>query len=316
MVLQILAALLLDALFGDPRWPTHPVVLVGRLITFYEKFFYAREDGRRRGLLFCAAVLATVAAAVAVAITAAGFIGRWAQTALNIYLLYAAIAFKSLKDESLPVARALASGDLERARKQVGRIVGRDTERLDAGGVTRAAVETIAESYIDGVVSVLFWMTVGSLFGLAVVFAWLFKAASTMDSMVGYDDERYRDFGWAAAKLDDILNFIPARLGAVIAIGAGALANMDYHRAWRIFRRDRLNHKSPNSAHGESVFAGLLGIRLGGGAFYGGEWEARPTLGDDLREPEPDDILRAHYIMNISVALCAVLIFAVERRLY
>ena len=133
MVLQILAALLLDALFGDPRWPTHPVVLVGRLITFYEKFFYAREDGRRRGLLFCAAVLATVAAVVAVAITAAGFIGIWAQTALNIYLLYAAIAFKSLKDESLPVARALASGNLERARKQVAQVVGIDLGRLDPG---------------------------------------------------------------------------------------------------------------------------------------------------------------------------------------
>ena len=176
----------------------------------------------------------------------------------------------------------------------------------------RAAVETIAESYIDGIVSVLFYMALGSLCGHAALFAWLFKAASTMDSMIGYDDERYHDFGWAAAKLDDALNFIPARLGGVIAVAAGALANMDYKRAWRIFLRDRRNHKSPNSAHGESVFAGLLGIQLGGGAFYGGEWEPRPTLGDDLREPEPDDIFRAHYILNISVAICAVLIFAIR----
>ena len=312
--MQILAALLLDALFGDPKWPPHPVTLIGRLITFYEKIFYSPTDGRRRGIIFCAAVLATVAAVVTAGMTIAGLFGGWAQRAFSIYLLYAALALKSLKDESLPVARALADGDLERARRQVGRIVGRDTERLDAAGVTRAAVETIAESYIDGVVSVLFWMTAGTFFGQAAVFAWLFKAASTMDSMVGYDDERYHDFGWAAAKLDDALNFIPARLGAVIAVGAGALANMDYRRAWRIFLRDRLNHKSPNSAHGESVFAGLLGIRLGGGAFYGGEWEARPALGDDLREPEPDDILRAHYILNISAALCAVLIFALARR--
>ena len=155
-------------------------------------------------------------------------------------------------------------------------------------------------------------MALGSLCGHAALFAWLFKAASTMDSMIGYDDERYHDFGWAAAKLDDVLNFIPARLGGVIAVAAGALANMDYKRAWRIFLRDRRNHKSPNSAHGESVFAGLLGIQLGGGAFYGGEWEPRPTLGDDLREPEPDDIFRAHYILNISVAICAVLIFAIR----
>ncbi|MDO5116541.1 MAG: adenosylcobinamide-phosphate synthase CbiB [Synergistaceae bacterium] len=314
--MQILAALLLDAVFGDPKWPPHPVTLVGRLISFYEKLFYSAADGKRRGVVFCAAVLATVAAAVTAGLSIAGLFGEWGRSAFSIYLLYAALAFRSLKDESFPVATALSSGDLQRARLLVGRIVGRDTERLDAAAVTRAAVETIAESYIDGVVSVLFWMTAGELVGQAALFAWLFKAASTMDSMVGYDDERYHDFGWAAAKLDDALNFIPARLGALIAVCAGALANMDYRRAWRIFLRDRLKHKSPNSAHGESVFAGLLGVSLGGGAFYGGEWEARPTLGDDLREPEPNDIIRAHHILNLSTAICAVLIYAIVRRLY
>ena len=276
--MQIIMALLLDAVFGDPRGIPHPVAGIGRLISFYEKFFYGSRGAKAGGAMLCAAVLVTVGAAVSLLLSFAAFIGGWLYTAVDIYLLYAAIAFKSLKDESAPVARLLSEGDLEGARRQVGRIVGRDTDRLSEGGVVRAAVETIAESYIDGIVSVLFYMAIGHMLGgYEALFAWLFKAASTMDSMIGYDDERYHDFGYAAAKLDDLLNFIPARIGGVIAVAAGALANMDYKRAWRIFLRDRRNHKSPNSAHGESVFAGLLGIQLGGGAFYGGVWEPRPT---------------------------------------
>ncbi len=311
-MVEIIAALLLDAVFGDPRAVPHPVAGIGRLISFYEDFFYGRRGTAAGGAVLCAAVLVTVGAAVSLALSFAAFIGEWVCAAVNIYLLYAAIAFKSLKDESSPVARLLAEGDLRGARCQVARIVGRDTDALSESGVVRAAVETIAESYVDGIVSVLFYMTLGSLCGQAALFSWLFKAASTMDSMIGYDDKRYHDFGRAAAKLDDALNFIPARIGGLIAIAAGALAGMDYKRAWRIFLRDRLKHKSPNSAHGESAFAGLLGIQLGGGAFYGGEFEPRQTLGDDLREPEPQDIFRAQHILNISVAICAVLIFALR----
>ena len=308
---EIIAALLLDTIYGDPRCVPHPVAGIGRLIVFYEKILYAREGAKARGALLCAAVLVTVGAAVWLLLSLAASINTWVYATVNIYLLYVAIAFKSLKKESAPVAFLLASGDLDGARRQVGRIVGRDTELLSESGVVRATVETIAESYVDGIVSVLFYMALGSLCGQAALFAWLFKAASTMDSMIGYDDERYHDFGWAAAKLDDVLNFIPARIGGVVAIAAGALCGMDYRHAWRVFRRDRLNHKSPNSAHGESVFAGLLGIQLGGGAFYGGEWEPRPTLGDDMRDPKPNDILRAHNILNVSVALCALLIFVI-----
>ena len=245
VALQIIMALLLDAVFGDPRGIPHPVAGIGRLISFYEKFFYGSRGAKAGGAMLCAAVLVTVGAAVSLVLSFAAFIGEWAYAAVNIYLLYAAIAFKSLKDESAPVARLLAEGDLEGARRQVGRIVGRDTERLSEGGVVRAAVETIAESYIDGIVSVLFYMALGSLCGQAALFAWLFKAASTMDSMIGYDDERYHDFGYAAAKLDDALNFIPARLGGVIAVAAGALANMDYKRAWRIFPARQAQPQKP-----------------------------------------------------------------------
>lgn len=310
--MQILAAFLLDAFLGDPKWIPHPIKLVGHLITFYENIFYSEKNGKIRGIVFCVSVLATVMTFIALVMFIAELTGRLTQVALNIYLLYSAIAFKSLKDESLPVVQALVNKDIKLARKKVSGIVGRDTRQLDECGVIRATVETIAESYIDGIISVLFWMTAGSLCGFAALFTWFFKAASTMDSMVGYDNKRYHDFGWAAAKLDDVLNFIPARLGALIAICAGAIAGMNYRRAYKIFLRDRLNHKSPNSAHGESVFAGLLGIRLGGGAFYSGEWKSHPTLGEDLRKPEPNDIIRAHNILNISAILCAVIIFVLS----
>ena len=313
--MYILAALLLDSIFGDPKCLPHPVVLIGRLISYYEKKLYSRgTDAKKNGFIFCAAVIVTAAAAVFAVLYAAGAAGFLLRRALELYLLYAAIAFKSLKDESLPVAKALAAGDLTAARLSVGRIVGRDTDRLDEAGVIRACVETIAESYVDGVVSVLFWACVGGYFGQAALFAWIFKASNTMDSMVGYDDERYHDFGFAAAKLDDVMNFIPARLGAAAAVAAGAAAGMDCRRAWKIFLRDRLKHKSPNSAHAESVFAGLLGIRLGGGAFYDGQWEPRPFLGDDTRSPEPNDITRAHHILNLSVAVCAAVILILRGR--
>lgn len=313
--MQIIFALMLDVIFGDPKNVPHPVALIGRLISYYEKIMYRRQEAKQRGTILCLSVLATVALAVWLILTTAGFFGQWARSAASIYLLYAALAVKSLKDEAMAVARLLTAGDLAAARRQVARIVGRDTANLDEAGVTRAAVETIAESYIDGIVSVLFYMTLGSLVGEAVLFAWLFKAASTMDSMIGYDDERYHDFGWAAAKLDDALNFIPARIGALIAVVGGGIAGLDWRGGWRVFLRDRLKHKSPNSAHGESVFAGLLGIQLAGGAFYGGEWEARPTLGDDKRGPVPGDIVKSLEIVNYSVALCAVVIFLIERRI-
>ena len=310
--------MLLDALLGDPRRLPHPVVLIGRLISVEEKLLYKKDEKgaetKKRGLIFCLLVLATTGFAVTLLLKAAAFVSPAAEWVLSIYLLYAALAYRSLKDESRPVANALAAGDLEAARRLVGRIVGRDTWALGREGVTRATVETIAESYIDGVFSVLFYMTLGWFFGIAPLCAWLFKAASTMDSMVGYDDERYHDFGWAAAKLDDLLNFLPARLGSVVAICAGALAGFDWRRATRVFRRDRLKHKSPNSAHAESVFAGLLGIRLAGGAYYGGEWEGRPTLGDDLREPEPDDIMKAHHILDLCMVICAIAVYLLTAR--
>jgi len=218
----------------------------------------------------------------------------------------------------MPIAVSLFNEDLSRAQNDLASVVGRDTQNLDEAGVVRAAVETIGENFVDGVFSVLFFATLGYVIcgpAGAVILAWLFKAANTMDSMVGYNNEQYRDFGCASAKLDDALNFIPARLGGAIILLAGTCLGYPPLRGWRVFLRDRKKHKSPNSAHGESAFAGLLGIRLGGGASYGGIYEVRPEIGDqkapEAREPNAMDILRAHSILDASVALCALILLSI-----
>ncbi|MDR1875220.1 MAG: adenosylcobinamide-phosphate synthase CbiB [Synergistaceae bacterium] len=304
--MYIIAAFLLDALLGDPRRVPHPVAGVGRVIRFWQERFYPRPDRKRQGFFFCVAVLSTVSAVVGLVLLCASRL-PWLYPAVVTYLLYSAVAWRSLKDESLPVALALFDGDLEAARAALSRIVGRDTQNLDEKEIARAAIETIGENFIDGIFSVLFFMALGYACGGAAGAAlacWFFKTASTLDSMVGYDNEHYHDFGRASAYLDDVLNFVPARLGGVFALLAGACLGYSLPRGLRVFLRDRKKHKSPNSAHGESAFAGLLGVSLGGGAAYGGVFEERPVIGDvDFREPEPADILRAHAILDASVAL-------------
>jgi adenosylcobinamide-phosphate synthase len=310
--MYILAALFLDALLGDPKFPPHPATGIGAIIRFWEGRFYSGPDKRRGGRLLCCSVIATTAALAGLILLFASW-NRWLYGLATLYLLYAALAWRSMKDHTLPVALALSTHDLEAARRALSLVVGRDTENLDEKDAVRAAVESLGENFIDGVFSVLFFMTLGYFCGGragAVLAAWIFKAASTLDSMVGYDNEDYRDFGRAAARLDDLLNFIPARLGGLIALAAGACRGYPFRRGLDVFLRDRKKHKSPNSAHGESAFAGLLGIRLGGGAFYGGEFEERPEIGDaDFREPEPADILGAHEILDASVAFSALAVY-------
>jgi adenosylcobinamide-phosphate synthase len=313
--MHVIAAVFLDALFGDPKRLPHPVSGIGFIVRFWEKRLYPKEDKKRAGLVFCLASLATTAAAVGLILLAAS-LACPIYHVVALYLLYSAVAWRSLKDETLPVAVSLFKGDLPKAREELSNVVGRDTESLDEPGIIRAAVETIGENFIDGVFSVLFFAALGYAAcgpAGAVVLAWLFKAVNTMDSMVGYDNDEYRDFGRASAKLDDALNFIPARLGGLVILIAGTFLG---HRILRgsllaglkVFFRDRKKHKSPNSAHGESAFAGLLGIGLGGEASYDGELETRPEIGDNLREPETVDILRAHSILDASVALSALIL--------
>ena len=305
--LAVLGGFVLDAVFGDPAWLPHPVVLMGKCISKLEKALRARFPKTQQGELLAGAVLAfclpvgTFLLTSAVCLLAAK-ISPWLGLAVQMFWCGQALAAKGLVQESRNVYGELVKPDLPAARKAVSRIVGRDTENLTAEGVTKAAVETVAENASDGVIAPLLYMLLGG-----APLALTYKAVNTMDSMVGYKNETYLYFGRAAAKLDDVANYIPSRLAALLWVAAAALTGNDAKGAWRIWRRDRRNHASPNSAQTESACAGALGVQLAGPAYYFGEYYPKPTIGDALRPIEPQDILRADRMMYAASVLALVL---------
>ena len=305
--LAVLGGFVLDAVFGDPAWLPHPVVLMGKCISKLEKALRARFPKTQQGELLAGAVLAfclpvgTFLLTSAVCLLAAK-ISPWLGLAVQMFWCGQALAAKGLVQESRNVYGELVKPDLPAARKAVSRIVGRDTENLTAEGVTKAAVETVAENASDGVIAPLLYMLLGG-----APLALTYKAVNTMDSMVGYKNETYLYFGRAAAKLDDVANYIPSRLAALLWAAAAALTGNDAKGAWRIWRRDRRNHASPNSAQTESACAGALGVQLAGPAYYFGEYYPKPTIGDALRPIEPQDILRADRMMYAASVLALVL---------
>ena len=288
---------MLDAVLGDPQKFPHPVVMIGKMIDFWHKRLFTSSRQFIRGLILCAATLLTTALTVWLVLWLTG-----CSMFVKVCMLYAALAWRDLKDETAPVLASLLRHDVESARESLSRVVGRDTENLNETEITRAVIETIAENSVDGVMSVIFFAGLGQVLNAdygACVLVWLFKAASTLDSMAGY--ESFGRYGTPSARLDDIMNFIPARLGGLVIVLAGG-------RGLRVFLRDRLKHKSPNSAHGESAFAGVLGVRLGGGAHYGGVFEVRAWLNSEGREPEPSDIISAWRLLDASCSLFTVLV--------
>ena len=297
IVLAALGGFVLDALLGDPDWMPHPVVFMGRAITALEHRLRARFPATPEGELWGGRVLAAVLPLGTLVLSG---VVCWGAEALHpalglaVQTLWAwqALAAKGLAQESRRVYEELIRGDLPAARRAVSRIVGRDTEALSAEGVAKAAIETVAENASDGVIAPLFWFLLG---GAPLALA--YKAVNTMDSMVGYKNERYLYFGRAAAHLDDAANYMPSRLAALLWVAAAALTGCDSAGAWRIWRRDRRQHASPNSAQTESACAGALGVQLAGPASYFGEYYPKPTLGDPLRPVEPNDILRADRMM-------------------
>ena len=305
--LAVLGGFVLDAVFGDPAWLPHPVVLMGKCISKLEKALRARFPKTQQGELLAGAVLAfclpvgTFLVTSAVCLLAAK-ISPWLGLAVQMLWCGQALAAKGLVQESRNVYGELVKPDLPAARKAVSRIVGRDTENLTAEGVTKAAVETVAENASDGVIAPLLYMLLGG-----APLALTYKAVNTMDSMLGYKNETYLYFGRAAAKLDDVANYIPSRLAALLWAAAAALTGNDAKGAWRIWRRDRRNHASPNSAQTESACAGALGVQLAGPAYYFGEYYPKPTIGDALRPIEPQDILRADRMMYAASILALVL---------
>ena len=302
-LLAILAGFLLDLLIGDPHQLYHPVRLVGKLITLLERLlrrcFPGTERGERAAGLCLAILVPAITGAAALALLyIGGRISPWLAFALEVIMSYQLFAVRALRDESMKVYRELRREDLPGARRAVSMIVGRDTERLDEQGVTKAAVETVAENTSDGIIAPMFYMAIGG-----PVLAWLYKSINTMDSMVGYKNETYLNFGRYAAKLDDVVNFIPARISAVMMILSCFPCRFDAKGAARIFRRDRLNHASPNSAQTEAVMAGALDVQLAGDAWYFGKLYKKDTIGDPLRPVEPEDIPRANRLLYVSAAL-------------
>ena len=287
-VLALAIGFALDALLGDPQWLLHPVCVIGRYISFAEKRLRARGGNLRRNalLLTASTVLLTMVAAGAL-LALLGCLGRIPRLVGMALLDWLGLAMTSLAREARGVERALALG-VEAGREQVARIVGRDTQRLSEEEIIKATVETVAENTTDGVIAPMLYAALGG-----PVLLWGFKAASTLDSMVGYMDERYRDIGWSSARLDDILNFIPARVTGPLLCLAAALTGLDGKNAWRVMRRDHANHKSPNCAWSEAAAAGALHIQLGGTHDYFGKPMAKPTIGDADRPAERADIARA-----------------------
>ncbi len=299
---------LLDAWIGDPQGWWHPVRSIGWLIARLEaalRRLFPRTDGGElaAGCVLAVLVPACSVAAAAVVLAVAGFLHPYLRFGFMCVMCGQLLAAKSLRTESMKVCRAQEAGDVEGAREAVSMIVGRDTKRLTEAGITRAAVETVAENTSDGVTAPLLWMLFFGPLG-----GFFYKAVNTMDSMVGYRNKRYLYFGRAAARLDDVVNWIPARLTALaFVLAACLLPGCSGTGAWRIWCRDRRCHASPNSAQGESACAGALGIRLAGDAWYSGELHRKPYIGDDSRPVRTDDIRQVNRLMGMAYRIVLVL---------
>ncbi|WP_432649941.1 adenosylcobinamide-phosphate synthase CbiB [Huintestinicola sp.] len=302
-VIPLVIGFLLDFILGDPYSLPHPVRLIGTLISKLEGYFRNKiSDERKTGTFLCVSVLIISAGIPALLLFICYNIHIILGIAMESILCYYLIAAKCLRDESMKVYKAIEEDDTEKARCAVSMIVGRDTNVLDRNGIIRAAVETVAENTSDGVTAPLFYMAFG---GASLGF--FYKAANTMDSMIGYKNEKYVNFGRTAAKLDDVLNFLPSRFTALLMIISAFFLGFDGDRAYRIWKRDRRNHSSPNSAQTEAAAAGALGVRLAGNAYYFGKLCEKPYIGDPVREIENEDIVRVNRLMYVSSFLMLII---------
>ncbi len=318
-IFAFIAGFVLDLLIGDPHFIPHPVRLIGSLISFCDKRLncdagYNISEKKlnlikyKRGMLLAFTVIFATFAMSVIIIVAAYSINLYAGVIAEAVMTWQILATKCLRVESMRVYDALKTDGVDAGRRAVSMIVGRDTSVLDAAGVTRAAVETIAENTSDGVIAPMLYTAIGG-----PVLGFVYKAVNTMDSMLGYKNDKYMYFGRFAARLDDVVNFIPARISAYLMIAAAFIGGrqFDGKNAYRIFKRDRFNHASPNSAQTESVCAGALRVQLAGDAVYFGKLVKKKYIGDGLREIEYEDIKRANRLMYITAFLCELLSVAV-----
>lgn len=305
----IVAGFILDLLFGDPRWLPHPICLIGNLIGFLEKHLRRIFSFSNAALLFGGFLMVLIVLSLSYLVPyfilqEAEKVSVWLAFALETLMFYQIFATKCLKDESMKVYEALKNKDINDARLKLSWIVGRDTKNLTEEEITKGAVETVAENTADGIIAPMFYMFIGG-----APLAFLYKGINTMDSMVGYKNDKYLYFGRCAAKLDDLANLIPARITGIAMILAAYLLSLDAKQAWKTFCRDRYNHLSPNSAMTESVAAGALNIQLGGGHFYFGKWVPKDTIGDDIRPVQPDDIITVNNLLYMT-AVISILVFS------
>lgn len=318
-IFAFIAGFVLDLLIGDPHFIPHPVRLIGSLISFLDKRLncdagYNISEKKlnlikyKRGMHLAFTVIFATFAMSVIIIVAAYSINLYAGVIAEAVMTWQILATKCLRVESMRVYDALRTDGVDAGRRTVSMIVGRDTSVLDAAGVTRAAVETIAENTSDGVIAPMLYTAIGG-----PVLGFVYKAVNTMDSMLGYKNDKYMYFGRFAARLDDVVNFIPARISAYLMIAAAFIGgrHFDGKNAYRIFKRDRFNHASPNSAQTESVCAGALRVQLAGDAVYFGKLVKKKYIGDGLREIEYEDIKRANRLMYITAFLCELLSVAV-----
>lgn len=318
-IIAFIAGFVLDLLIGDPHFIPHPVRLIGSLISFLDKRLnsdvkYNSSENEanltkyKRGVLLVFTVIFATFAVSVIILVAVYSINLYAGVIAEAVMTWQILATKCLRVESMRVYDALRTDGVEAGRRAVSMIVGRDTSVLDEAGVTRAAVETVAENTSDGVIAPMLYAAIGG-----PVLGFVYKAVNTMDSMLGYKNDKYMYFGRFAARLDDVVNFIPARISAYLMIGAAFIGGrqFDGKNAYRIFKRDRFNHASPNSAQTESVCAGALRVQLAGDAVYFGKLVKKKYIGDGLREIEYEDIKRANRLMYITAFLCELLSVAV-----
>lgn len=303
---------ILDLIFGDPYWMPHPVRFIGNLISILEKVIRRFMPKTKRGEYIGGIILTVMVVSISmviplVIILMAKSINTYLALTVETFMCYQILATKSLKVESMKVYDELAKNDLPSARKAVSMIVGRDTKDLTFSGVAKAAVETVAENTSDGIIAPMIFIAIGG-----APMGFFYKAINTMDSMVGYKNEKYINFGRFAAKLDDVVNYLPARISAYEMILSSFFLKYDYKNAFKIYKRDRYNHASPNSAQTESVCAGALDIQLAGNAYYFGKLYEKPTIGDNIREINYDDIKKANRLLYCTSFISIVIISIIK----
>lgn len=312
-MIETILGFLLDLIIGDPQNPIHPIRIIGSLCKVMEKFFrkVLKKSLKIAGLLTWIAVVLIVFLFNYFLLKGAYAINNVFGVILSAIMIYFCISTKALKVEGLKVVKYVIKDDIEGARKQLSYIVGRDTKHLDKEAILKAVVETVAENMSDGVIAPLFYVGIGG-----APLAFLYKAINTMDSMFGYKNDRYMEFGYFPAKLDDVFNYVPARITGVLIIISSLLLGDDYKNSFKIYKRDRYNHTSPNSAHPEAAMAGALDIQLGGANYYFGKLVEKPVIGDKIKEIELYHVKKTARILYLSEVIGFIIIISIKFIIY